>query len=465
LLQSRAARQSPPIVSREAGPAVEHPVIDPFDNLTEREMALARPMKDVAMLRGKPGEQSFDLTGTSRTLFDKVAGAFGLEVVYDGDYPTGDPPIRFKVDSSDFRASLEYLKAATSSFIIPVSSRVLMVAKDTPQKRTDLEQTIAVSIPLPPISTVQELTEIAQVIRQTTNVEKIGWDSAHSQIVIRDRISRVRPAMALLDQLLSYRPEVVLDMEFIQVSSSDLKNYGFHFTDSLKAYYLGQIMRAPTPAGIANLLAFGGGKTLIGLGVAEAQAIFNETLSTGRSLYQAQIRSVAGQAATLHVGDKYPILTAGFVGRPANGEGTVYAPPPSFTFADLGLTLKVTPFVHGMGEVTLTIETSFEVLTGDSVNDIPIIGRRSLNGQVRLRSGEWAVLGGIMGETKSKAISGYPGLIQIPGLGYLFRKTSTAEQENNVLIGLRPRLLSLPPDQIVTQALRVGSDLRPYTPF
>ncbi|MCU1325385.1 MAG: type and secretion system protein, partial [Bryobacterales bacterium] len=250
------------------------------------------------------------------------------------------------------------------------------------------------------------------------------------------------------------------------VSSNDLKNYGFHFTDSFRAYYLGQILRsAVTPAGVANLLTFGGGKTLIGLGVAEAQAIFNQTVTNGNSLYRAQLRSVAGQQASLHVGDKFPILTAGFVGRVDPSQGQVFTPPPAFTFADLGLTLKVTPFVHSMGEVSLNVETSFEVLTGDSVNDIPIIGRRALNAQVRLQSGEWAVIGGIMGVTKSKAISGYPGLIQIPGLGYLFRKTSSADTESNVLIGLRPRLLSLPPDQIITQALRVGSDLRPYTPF
>ena len=118
-----------------------------------------------------------------------------------------------------------------------------------------------------------------------------------------------------------------------------------------------------------------------------------------------------------------------------------------------------------MGEVTLTLETSFQVLTGQTVNDVPIIGRRAMNAQVRVQDGEWAVLGGIMAMTKSRATSGVAGLSQIPLLGHLFRKVSTNDEDSSVLIGIRPRLMSLPPDQIVTQRLRVGSDVRPYTPF
>ena len=101
-------------------------------------MAQARALKDLPTLRGKAGLESFDLTGGMRNLFDKITAAFGLDVVYDGDYPQNDPPIHFKIDPSTYRQALEYLQAATSSFIIPISSRVMMVAKDTQQKRTEL---------------------------------------------------------------------------------------------------------------------------------------------------------------------------------------------------------------------------------------------------------------------------------------------------------------------------------------
>ncbi len=476
LLQTRAADQSAPQPPAGSDPSPGPPpppeiVLAPediFDSKTARELAQARRLNSVPSLRAKPGKQDFDLNGDPRTLFDRVAQSFGLQTVYDGDYPPNGPRITFRVTDADYREALNDLEAATGSFVIPLSSRLLMVAADTVAKRTDLEQTMEIAIPVPQILTTQELTEMAQIVRQTTNVEKIAWDTTQSQIVIRDRISRVMPAIALLQQLLAYRPEVMIELEFLEVAASDMRNYGFTVTNTYSAVYLGKILNnvINLPSGATTLVTFGGGKTLIGISVAEAQSLFNETNTTSNALYRTQLRSVAGQPATLHVGNKFPVITSGYAGSvPAGQQGQVYAPPPSYTFEDLGLEMKLTPFVHGMGEVSLTMETSFEVLAGQSVNGLPVINRRSLNSQVRLRNGEWAVIGGLMNTTKSKSVGGFWGLAQIPLLGNLFKQVATDNENTSVLIGIRPHLLSLPPDQIVSRPLRVGSEARPYTPL
>ena len=475
LIQTKANQQSKPkprpgdvraetdtaAVAKEARPE------EVFDSITQRELSEARELLPNPVLKPKPGEQSFDLEGDPRSLFAKVAEAFGLQTVFDGDYPTIGQPTHFRMSGVDYRGALWGLEAATGSFVIPVSSKVFMVARDTLQKRNELEQTMAISIPVPQFTSPQELTELATLLRQASNIEKIAFDTAAGQIVLRDRISRVIPAAELMRQLLAYRPEVMIDLEFIQVAESDLRNYGFKVTDNFSAYYLGKVLNSATPSltGVTNLLAFGGGKSLIGLGVAQAAAMFNENNTSSSSLYHAQIRSLAGQPATLHVGEKYPIITGGYFGNVPAGSGTVYSPPPSFTYENLGLELKVTPFVHGMGEVSLGVETSFEVLTGQAINNIPVIGRRDLKSQVRLHSGEWAVIGGIMGTTDSKSVGGFAGLAQIPLVGYLFKQISTDKERTMLLIGLRPRVLSMSPDQRVARALWVGSDARPHSPL
>jgi type II secretory pathway component GspD/PulD (secretin) len=166
------------------------------------------------------------------------------------------------------------------------------------------------------------------------------------------------------------------------------------------------------------------------------------------------------------VGEKYPIITGGYFGSvPSGTTGTVYSPPPSFSFQDLGLEMKVTPIVNGVDNTTLTVETTFQVLTGDTVNNIPVIGNRGLKSQVALRNGEWAVIGTLVNSTRAKSSSGFWGLAQIPLLGQLFKQTSTDKEESNVLIGIRTRLLSIPAGETVTKSLRVGSDARPYLPL
>jgi general secretion pathway protein D len=471
LLRTDATRQSKPVPRVTAEPSSgELPPLpgEVFDSLTARDLADARELQEPKRLQARPGRRDFAINDEPRKLFDQVAQAFGLETVYDGDYPFTEAPIRFHLSGADYREALNGLEAATGSFVIPLTPRLFMIAKDTPAKRNELEPTMALSIPVPQILTTQELTEMTQVVRQITNIEKIGWDTPQQRIVIRDRVSRVLPAKALLEQLFSYRPEVMIDLEFIQVASSDILKYGFTVTDTFSGIYLGQILHnvVSVPSGITNLLTFGGGRTLFGIGVAQAQAMFNQTTTSGNMLLEAQLRSVAGQPASLHVGEKYPVITGGYFGAvPPGQQGQVYAPPPSFTFEDLGLEMKITPFIHGMDEVTLKIESAFQVLTGQTINDIPVIGSRNMTSEVRLRNQEWAVLGGLISDSSSKSVAGFWGLAQMPLLGNLFKQTTRDREKNNLLIGIRPRLLSLPPDQMVTRALRVGSDARPFTPL
>jgi general secretion pathway protein D len=485
LLQSPAAAeaQAPPaaallqspgplLTSKEATEGPPDPGVAPdgevFDSLSAREYADARQLRSPAELRAKLGTQDFNINGNARTLFDRVARSFGLAAIYDGEYPAAGKSIRFQVTEADYRTALHDLEAATGSFVVPLSPSLFMVSQDTPQKRNDLEQSVAISIPVPQVLTTQELTEVAQAVKQVTNVEKMGWDSTDGTIVLRDRASRVLPAQALLQQLFSLRPEVMIDIEFLEVADSDIANYGFNLTNSFQAIYLGRVLNniVRFPAGVTSLYSFGGGETLIGLTVAQAQAMFNENTSSEKILLRTQLRASQGQAATFHSGEKYPVITAQYAGSvPAGQQGQVYAPPVSFTYEDLGFNLKVTPHIHGKGEATLTIDSSFEVLTGQSLNNLPIIGRRQLTSEVRLQDGEWAIVAGLINPSDSKSVNGFWGLANIPLLGHLFRQVSRTRTNENLLIAIRPRLLSLPPDQAQTPRLRVGTETRPFSPL
>ena len=172
-----------------------------------------------------------------------------------------------------------------------------------------------------------------------------------------------------------------------------------------------------------------------------------------------------GLPATFHVGNRYPILTSGYFGPSSFSGAGAYRPPPSFNFEDLGLILKMTPRIHGTDETSLEVEAEFKVLAGEALNGIPVISSRKLTSKVRLKNNEWATVAGLMTANEARSISGLAGLSQIPGFGALVRQNNKSRDGEEIVILLRPRLLSLPPDESATRSVWVGTETRPMLPL
>jgi Flp pilus assembly secretin CpaC len=67
-------------------------------------------------------------------------------------------------------------------------------------------------------------------------------------------------------------------------------------------------------------------------------------------------------------------------------------------------------------DVALTLDLKIEALGGSSLNDIPILNNQSMSGVLTLREGETAVLLSDLNRQESRALSGNPGVADIPGL-------------------------------------------------
>ena len=114
----------------------------------------------------------------------------------------------------------------------------------------------------------------------------------------------------------------------------------------------------------STYLAFGGGASLLGLGITNAQLFATVSESSSKSILHAQLVAVDGLPAQLHVGEKYPIITSGYFGN-TSGSGTVYTPPPTVSFEDLGLLIKVTPHIGNVDHVTLDLEARVQTAGRD----------------------------------------------------------------------------------------------------
>ena len=432
--------------------------IDPslFGRITDQDLEQTRKPLAPVRLKAVPGRFDLDFSGDSRSLWEQLAAALHLKIVFETQYqPTR--PLRFQVTDVEYRDALRDLEAATNSFLVPVSDQLIFVANDTPQKRTDFERTAAVVVPFTETISLQEIQEVATSVRGTLDIQKLMVDTQRHLILIRDRVTKVRLAQKLLEDLLRPRAQVAIEVEILTTDRSSSLSYGLSLQTAyplvnfpVKSYLLNVI-----PQGFANFVSFGGGASLLGLGVTSAKLFATVSKSSANTLLQSEIVALEGQPSTLHIGEKYPILTSGYFGT-TTGSGQVYTPPPTFNFEDLGLVLKVTPHIHGNEEVTLDISAAFELLAAGSSNGIPVIANTKYESKVTVGTGEWAILAGLMTASESHTISGIPLLSAIP----LLQNKSTNRNDGQTLIVLKPHILVEPPTETPTWRAWTGSETR-----
>jgi general secretion pathway protein D len=427
-----------------------------FGTITEEEMEEARKPLPPPRLQAAPGLRDYDFQGDSKALWEQMAAALKLKVLFDGDYrPTR--AFRFELANADYRAALQSLQLATNSFLVPVSQRLIFVANDSTQKRRDFEPTVTVTMPFPEGTTVQALQELGTTIRGVLDAQKVAVDPTRRLILIRDKVTKVRLAEKLLADLMRPHGQVIVDVEILTTDLSSSLSYGLSLPTSfaLSSFVNRANLINYIPSGFSTFLSFGGGASLLGLGVTNAQLFATVSNSNSQSIYRGQVVAVEGLPSTLHVGEKYPIITSGYFGN-TSGSGTVYTPPPTISFEDLGLSIKVTPHIVSVDEVALDLDAEFKLLGGSSSNGIPVVLNTQYQSKVNVMAGEWAVLSGLMTSQEAKTITGIPLLSYIP----LLRQTIITKDRGMTLIVLKPHVTIAPPSATPAWRAWSGSETR-----
>ncbi len=434
------------------------------EGLSPSEAIAGRLALPPPRLQGSADKRSFDLRGTSRLVLEQVAAAYGIQLEFEDGYQGPVSAFTFRMNDLSMPQAFHALETITNSFLVPVNPKLAMVYRDTTQRRNDSAPLMTAEIPIPERISMQEAQEMVSAVQQVLQVRRIVVDPGRHAVFLRDQPGTVLAARQILTNLSRKRAQVNVEIELLSVSNISTLTYGLQLQNLAPVLNFGTLFHnVPSAiAGFTRFATFGGGATFLGIGITDTAAFATVSRSSAQSIFRADMVALDGQAASLKVGDRYPIITGSYVGSGGVGQAQ-FAPVPAIQFQDLGLKLKVTPTVHGNGEVTLDVDAEQDALSGSTNDDIPIITTRHFQGITRLVDGESAVIAGLIQNSVSESRSGIPGLSSIPVLGRLFTQTTKTENVGQTLIVLKPRLVSLPPWETPTPVLWVGTETKPLS--
>jgi general secretion pathway protein D len=429
----------------------------------------------------------FHYRGDSRGLITTVASSYGLTVIFDDNFPSRR--VQFDLQDADFATAIHAASLVTKSFSVALEGTVLFSTIDTPENHRLYDRMGMRSFYIPGSSSPRELSDLMNSLRTLFEFRFVSLNAASSTITLRGPRPSLAAATQFLGQLDSSRPEVLLDIKVFEVDHSYARNIGLHIPNQFNLFNIpasalaavggqniqdlinqliasGGINQAGNES-IAALLSqlqgqqnsifsqplatFGGGLTFMGLSLDQLRATLTMNESSVRSLEHVTLRASQEKEATFKLGSRYPILNASFAPIYNNSaiaqviqNQSFTAAFPSFSYEDIGLTLKAKPVVHGNSDIGLELELQFRSLGGTSVNGVPIISNREYKGGILVKEGEPAVVAGMVTQSDQKSLSGLPAVSHIPGLRVLSAESSKQEEDDELLILITPYVVREP---------------------
>ena len=423
----------------------------PAKPLTPREQAEAELQQRLDRVEGpvtlaplSRAPITLKATNESKILFETVGKLAGINVLLEPDFQSRR--ISIELNRVTLEQALDHLAVITKNLWKPLTSNTILVYAAA--KRREQEPLVIKTFYLTNLIQPQEITELAQTIRNLLENNRVQQVNSQNAIIVRDTPDKVAIAEKLVNDIDKAKAEVVIDVAVLQMRRDRSREIGlFPGSPGL------QIPVAFTPGSDAGLIPL---SSLGRLGsndwsIILPGAALNLLLSEGgaRLLQNPQVRAVDGQSAKLAIGERIPIATGSFSSALGVGAGAGISPLVStqFQYIDVGVNLDITPKVHGNRDVSLKVKVEISAVTS-RVNvgglEQPIIGQRKVEEEIRLREGEMNILGGIIETQETTSMAGIPGLSKIPVLKHFFSSTRKEVSENEVLIVITPHIVRLP---------------------
>lgn len=268
----------------------------------------------------------------------------------------------------------------------------------------------------------------------------VGWataDKSTNKIFVTDLPSALNNLKAFVAELDKKTRQVLIEAKIIQVVLNDKFKMGVDWTAVSKRLTGGTFsstfrILSDTDPGISYQQAgVDAGEFTLG-GLIEALS----TIGKSDLLSNPRITCVSGQEAKFIVGSTIPYKTVDF--RESNGVIKTFE---KVITVEVGVKLNVTPIINDDDFITMKIMPEVSEVTS-YIDNIPIIDKSESETTVMVKDGVTIIIGGLIRDQKIVNESRVPLLGSVPLLGIPFRSKSTSKVKTELIILLRPQIIS-----------------------
>ena len=368
---------------------------------------------------------------SARVVYLAIGQYGNLNIVFDPTFR--DQPITVDLRKATLTEALDSLSSATRNFWRSSGQRTVMVVPDTPAKRREYEEEIVQTFYL----SNADLKETIDILRIVVDARRIAPLSATNAITIKDTPERISAAGRIISAIDKARPEVIIDVELLEVDRTRLKEYGLQIATPGSPGLNGNIS-IDDPLSLRQLRNLTQDNVFI-TGLPSLYYRLLKTDSATRILANPQLRTSEGIAAQANFGERVPVPVTVFA--PLASGGVQTQPITSFNYENVGVNIDITPRTHHDDDVSLAIKIQVSSISGTGYGDLPTFGNRAISTVIRLKDGETNMLAGLIRDDERRVMGGIPGLSDLPIIGPLFANNRRESQETDIILTLTPRIV------------------------
>ena len=433
-----------------------------------RQIEETRPKQQTPAVLGDMFQKTVTLEfrdTSMRNVFEAIARSTGINFVFDKDVRP-DIKVTLFVRNTTVAEVMRLILITNQLERSVLSENTVLIYPNTAAKVREYKELITRTFFL----VNAEAKQVQNLIKTVIKTKDIYIDERLNVIVMKDTVDAVRLAEQLVESVDVAEPEVMLEVEVLEVSSNKMKELGIDFPDQIGYGILTPNISnsVSTAAGITTTTTLGGQllqgninlKDTNGLVVpyvSNPGLILNLKAQDGAAnlLANPRIRVKNKEKAKVHIGEKLPVFTT-----TSTANVGVSA---SVTYLDVGLKLDVEPLIHPEDDVdikmTMEVSSIVKEVTGPQSSLAYQVGTRSTATALRLKDGETQILAGLISDEERTSASRLPGLGHLPLIGKLFSSERGSNNKTEIVLLITPRIVrNLSRPAHIAPALPAGTE-------